>query len=244
MRRLRKARPLAVALASLGAAMVLAVGGFFGVKSFQSSEAQAKRAESCKLIKETEAVYANLRRNAAGRVPKVAFLGDSYSEGLYLATPLEAFPYLVGKIRGLSVAVNGVGGSGYVAGGPCEGQQLSTRLDVVLQSKPKLLVVQAGINDRAKAGVGDAALALFKRAQKISPGTKVVALGPFAPAGASGPDLDAVAEAVSTAAKSAGVTFIDPRGWKYSLQQDRLHPSDTGHKAIAEKLAAVLPSTP
>lgn len=241
MRPLR--RPLAIATASVGTGALLVTGGFLGLKAFHAAEERERRAASCTLISETESLYANQRKELAGRAPEVAFLGDSYSEGLYIGTPLEAFPYVLAKELDAAIAVNGVGGSGYVAGGPCGDQQLATRLDAVLQTKPKILVVQAGINDRGKAGVQDAALDLFERAQEISPRTKVVVLGPFAPAGAAGTELDAVAQDIHAAAQAAEVTFVDPRSWNYPLLPDGLHPTETGHEVIAGKLAAVLPVT-
>lgn len=234
-------RPLAILSASVGTGALLVASGFFGIKAYQAIEERDDRAASCTLISETESLYANQRKELAGRTPEIAFLGDSYSQGLYIATPIDAFPYIVGKEFGAAIAVNGVGGSGYVAGGPCGGQQLSTRLDAVLKMNPKILVVQAGINDRGKGGVGEAAFDLFERVERASPRTKVVALGPFAPAKAAGTELDSVAQEISAAAKSAGVTFVDPRSWKYPVLPDGLHPTETGHGVIAGKLSAVLP---
>lgn len=153
---------------------------------------------------------------------------------------MSAYPYVLGEALNQQVAVYGVGGTGYVAGGPCGGEHLSTRLKEALASRPSTLIVQAGINDRGKAGVREAAEALLTAAKNESPNTRIVVLGPFAPSAAAGPELDLVAVSVEAAAEATGVSYIDPRSWTYTLTQDRLHPSESGHSVIGMKLAEEL----
>lgn len=227
--------------ASFVAAALLTAGGFAGVKVYNSQVSERGKAEACTLVNQTESLYAKQRKAAAGANPDIAVLGDSYAEGLYIYSPLAAFPYALGKERSAHVAVHGIGGTGYVAGGPCGGQHLATRLDAALAAYPKMLIVQAGINDRGKAGVGDAAAALFAEAKRKSPETAIVAVGPFAPAAATGGELDQVAAEVEEAAGAAAVVYVDPRGWSFPLVEDKLHPTETGHIKIGQQLAAELP---
>lgn len=231
----------AIVGASFAAAALLAAGGFVSVKAYSAQEAERAKAEACTLINQTESLYAKQRQAAAGVSPDIAVLGDSYAEGLYIYSPLAAFPYALGKKRGSHVTVHGVGGTGYVAGGPCGGQHLATRLDAALAAHPRMLIVQAGINDRGKTGVGDAAETLFAEAKRKSPETAIVAVGPFAPAAATGVELDQVAAEVEKAARAADVVYVDPRGWSFPLTEDKLHPTETGHIKIGQRLAAELP---
>lgn len=239
VQRARRGRAKGIALV-LSGAILLGLGGVGGAKAFQNFQGDQETAKSCSLIHETEALYSKQRQEAAGLSPEIAVLGDSYTEGLYISSPLKAFPYVLGEHLNKHVSVYGVGGTGYVAGGPCQGQQLSTRLDDALASRPRTLIVQAGINDRGKAGVRQAAEALLDEAKQRSPETKVVVIGPFSPAIAAGPELDAVANDLRAAAAATGSTYVDPKGWRYSLTDDRLHPSDSGHAVIGVELAKAL----
>lgn len=232
---------VAVIGASVVTATLLTAGGVAGFKAYQAQESQQARADACSLIQQTESLYAKQRKVAAGQRPDIAVLGDSYTEGLYIYSPLAAFPYALGKDRGAHVAVHGVGGSGYVAGGPCGGQHLSTRLDAALAAHPKMLIVQAGINDRGNQDVGEAAAALFAEAKRKSPDTAIVAVGPFAPEAAAGAALDEVAAEIEEAARAAAVVYVDPREWSFPITEDKLHPTETGHVKIGQRLAAELP---
>lgn len=218
-------------LITFALALVLAA---IGIVAFRDSKATAASADQCALVRLTETGVD--RKARAALSPKLAVLGDSYAQGMYLDDPATAFPYLLDP----AALVNGSGGSGYSSGGPCKSQQLMNRAAQVLASKPAVLIVQAGINDRGRTDVGVAAKSLFDRIKSASPNTRVIVVGPFAPASVAGPELDAVAAAVQRAAQADGFTYLDPSDWEFDLLEDGLHPSAEGHKQIAAKLAALL----
>lgn len=226
--------------AAFGIGLLLGGAAFAGGKLYNRHLDNAEVTRACSTIRETESLYAHQREAAAGSVASLSVLGDSYTEGLYLGTPMSAFPYVLGEALQKSVAVHGIGGTGYVAGGPCGGQHLATRLEDALSSRPSTLIIQAGINDRGKDGVREAAVSLLDAAKRQAPETRIVVLGPFAPPAAAGAELDEVAESVEAAATEAGVQYVDPSAWKYPLIGDRLHPSESGHQIIGEQLAEAL----
>lgn len=62
-----------------------------------------------------------LRRQASGGDAESGFavIGDSYAQGIYLENPLDAYPYRLQSVGTGSVVVDGSGGTGSVAAGPC-----------------------------------------------------------------------------------------------------------------------------
>jgi lysophospholipase L1-like esterase len=206
--------------------LLLAVGGAIGFRQFRGAETN----EQCALVQNTEE---GVDRGArAGLHPKLAVLGDSYTQGMYLDKPTDAYPYLLDP----TALVDGSGGSGYSSGGPCGSNQLTNRVAHIIGTKPAMLIIQSGINDRHYSDVGVAARSLFDRVAKESADTRVIVLGPFNPPAVAGPELDAVADAIKDAAESRKLTYVDPRGWNFDLLADGLHPSQRGHQQIAEKL--------
>jgi lysophospholipase L1-like esterase len=236
----RRRRAAVVAAAAL--VLVAAAGGV--VKVRHDRAATDRTARACALVHATTArAAAEQSGRPSGAGDLIAFLGDSYTQGMYLPDPLQAFPYVAAQDRGDRALVDGVGGSGYISQGPCLDGALLNRVDAVTADRPAVVVVQAGINDRLRpaAEVTSAAIAVLEAVKVRAPQARVLVVGPFAPPAARGAALDRTAEAVRAAAGSAGATFVDPRAWTFTTLPDQLHPDAAGHRLIGDRLAAVLP---
>ena len=78
--------------------------------------------------------------HAATAVAYVA-MGDSYSAGLGLEDPRDAWPTVAGRLEGWQTYVEAVSGTGVTTGGPCTGQDFGARLPQALAHDPETLIV-------------------------------------------------------------------------------------------------------
>ena len=105
-----------------------------------------------------------------------------------------------------------------------------------------MLIIQAGINDRGNDGAASAIEKVMTAAENVP---TVYVIGPFETPASSGAPLDAISEAIESAAERHGFTYIDVSGWVFPLLSDQMHPTVEGHHEIAakltERLAATLP---
>lgn len=171
-------------------------------------------------------------RSRGGRL--IAFLGDSYAQGVCLDSPLSAFPYLCVPVIN-SVLVNGRGGSGYSRSGPWPNSTFLERLPVILQMKPDVLVVQGGLNDLGHKGARDAVSRFYGAVSGAK--IPVFALGVFTPPRSVDKDqAEAFSSWISDAATSAGALYVPTDGWITSFGEDRYHPDEFGHQQIAARL--------
>lgn len=219
---------------------VLLIGGFAGYKAYRLNQDAAALALACDSVTSLNVDTASRRAEAAGASPKIAVLGDSYAQGQHLADPLRAFPYELATQLDATVTVDAIGGTGYVRGGPCGGQELGTRLERVLARDPEILVIEAGINDAAVEGLSYAANVLYDRVEQDAPYVRVVVIGPFAPVG--GPDVNLASASIEAAAESHGYEFVDPRSWDFPVLEDGLHPTREGHQIIGHRLVTFIRS--
>lgn len=218
------------------AAAVVVASGIAGVQTFKAIQAESSRAVQCEAVRAVERQVGEERAAIATHVPEFVVLGDSYAQGMGLEDPLDAYPYLLDD-RPL---VNGSGGSGYLSDGPCDDALFIDRLSSVLASEPEVLLIQGGINDRSRGDVETAAGTLFDAAKSVSPETRIVVIGPFAPAAVAGTDLDAVRDGIRRAALERSLDFIDPASWEFTVQDDGLHPNASGHVEIASAISEAL----
>jgi lysophospholipase L1-like esterase len=119
-----------------------------------------------------------------------------------------------------------------------------------------MLIVSGGHNDRNKppAHVGAAARDLLFRVKARWPGTHLVLLGPMWGTGYPDPPVLAIRDELEGVAHEIGIPFIDPlrEQWitgdrrdgtgnaLHYILRDRVHPTPTGHRYIATRLAADL----
>lgn len=140
------------------------------------------------------------------------------------------------------------GGAGYAAKGQVQ-QTLPEFYAAHGHPDQDTVVVFAGLNDQqAAAGdIGAAASKLYGEIRKASPKAALVVVGPAWPHLTPTPGILAVRDAIKAAAVSAGARFVDPiaDGWFMGADHrligaDGTHPTDEGHRYMADKLAPVI----
>lgn len=228
--------PQTAGVRSWGAALgALALGS--GVWLWAAPEdAEASQAERCRAI----STASEARRAVVGpkEAPRIAVIGDSWSQGSDLADPAASWP---SRLDG-AVVVDGFGGSGFTAeASPCPDVAFPRRVDRALATDPDVVVVQGGLNDHdVSTGVVREGVAQTLRRLE---GHEVVVVGPAAaPRRAAGAArVDAVLAEVTAA---AGIPYIRTSGWELDYLPDRLHLTAAGHQAfgdaVQEEIAALL----
>lgn len=169
-----------------------------------------------------------------------AFLGDSFTEGQWISTPLLAFPYLSVDSDD-SVYVNGRGGSGYTRSGACPDSLAIDRVDAVLAVDPDVVVIAFGRNDVGN-DVTAAASGVLDRIQASQYSGRTLVVGPFDSPSADAGEISAINAQLERVASNHGVGFVDPAGWVTDWLPDNNHPTQLGHEQIADHLGNVLSS--
>ena len=160
------------------------------------------------------------------------------------------WPVIVGNRFGWQVAVVASDGAGYVAPGQ-GGLTLPALLNNIVASRPDIVLLAGGRSDVGQEtpdAIARAAGKMTADLRRQLPYARIVILGPVAtdataPAGAA-----QVRDAVRTAVTAVPNTlFIDPlaENWfadapQGAIAPDGQHPTDVGHKLIADKLGADL----
>ena len=205
----------------------------------ESTQAPTPRQEPSKGATATKAPQVEIPADA----PKVVFLGDSLSAGMYLASH-EAFPAVLERTLATSKTpfrlVNaGVSGSPTRAG--------LGRIDWLLKQKPAVVVIQLGANDGFRGLELDETeknvRAMVERTQKA--GARALLLGMKLPPN-YGADYTARFEALFKAIAAEFETdyvpfFMDGVAGVPELNlEDGIHPTVEGHKKLAANLEAAL----
>jgi lysophospholipase L1-like esterase len=211
------------------AVIVATTGGTGGVRSASSARPVATTAEP-----QPEAE------------PRVAFIGDSWTEGIG-ATALDGYAVVTADRLGWDSEVLGVGGSGYVATG--RGSTFEQRIDRAVAFDPDVVVVQGSINERATdLGVlsGAAERTLDELRNKVDDDARILVVGAsYVP----GEDVDVVAginRTIGAAAARVGLPFVNPavENWTdpadASIWADSRHPNDLGCQEVADHLVPLL----
>lgn len=182
------------------------------------------------------------------RTTSVAVIGDSYTAcsgmgGCDAANYTESLR----ASTGWKFTPFAEGGTGYANAGA--GTTFSQRVDGVIATSPDIVIVEGGRNDIDLLDALPAATQdTLSRLRAGLPEAKIVVVGPIYTPTA---DLDSVTEArdiIARSAQDAGANvFIDPLAaeWFAGLDAqyigaDGVHPTDAGHKYIAEKLLPVM----
>jgi lysophospholipase L1-like esterase len=151
---------------------------------------------------------------------------------------METFPYLVGARR---VAVDAVGGSGYINPGPCGGAPYTQRIAHVLAGKPNALVVQGGNNDDDQKAneFRAAARAVFAEIRKTGP-ARVVIVGPYPPKPSDRRPRAAIDRILRQESQRSGFRYVSLLPLHLPLLPDGDHPTPTGQRMIAAAVTAAL----
>jgi lysophospholipase L1-like esterase len=228
-----KSRKLVLIGAAVVTAGALTAGGMFYVNRTQTQTA------ACSAITDLEAANSSRRLDAAhGSGPKIAFLGDSYTEGQHLDDPLKAFPYVAAAKLGDAPLVNGRGGSGFVYDGPCADSKFLDRVNSVMAENPAIAVVQGGINDLGRDGQEQAARELLSLMHQRLPNAHLILVGPAAAPGVDRAKVDQTTEGMQRAAEAVHATFVDLRNLPLEFLPDKIHATEASHRIIGEAVAS------
>ena len=182
----------------------------------------------------------------------VAIIGDSYTSGS--AVGGNGAANWTAVARGLldadgypvELAVLGLSGSGYVRVGGT-GKTFTDGVAEVVTDLTQLVVVFGSINDgsSAPAEVAASAALALRRIDLAAPQALILIIGPQWIDGNPPANMLAIRDAVaSTVTTQPRVTFVDPlaEGWfggasSSLIGSDGLHPTDAGHRHLAELIA-------
>ena len=168
----------------------------------------------------------------------IAFIGDSFCNGAGVASVdgaliSETFPRRLGRyLCQNSFILAGIGGTGFTAGGVTS--NYLSRASYVSSKSPNILIVNGSINDGTGAGTLAADVSAFLSACSTIP--RVIVIGTMV-AG-----YEANHAAVKAATLSAGREFVDMAsfmsvgGQPTYFYSDSVHPSFSGHGAIARSI--------
>lgn len=179
-----------------------------------------------------------------GRVPAMAFLGDSWTVGVGSSTGANGYAPRTAERLGWESLNFGVAGSGYTRPGPYR-SLFSQRVAKVVAARPDVIVVEGSLNDRdsSPAAVTDAAYRTL-HALHAETTARIIVLGACYNPGTPTATINWINRSVSVAAGRVGVPFVDPTGWLSpkdpSVWWNSLHPNDKGHQLVADHLAPVL----
>lgn len=184
--------------------------------------------------------------------PTALVFGDSWTYGSAATVPTDGYAYRLADLISGETIVDGVRGSGYLKpglDGPAFGERIAA-LDPALS--PDLIILQGSINDReqGEAGYREAVTAAWDAMAARYPSATIVILGPAPhelPIGAGTLRIDAD---LSALAGARGWWYISPVVENWITEQNylqlidvevgRKHPSDEGHRYLAEHVAAAL----
>ncbi|MDF5751726.1 SGNH/GDSL hydrolase family protein [Spongiactinospora sp. TRM90649] len=196
--------------------------------------------------------------HTVSRSPVVMAVGDSFTVG---SGPVRSWnTYLAGAARqlGWQPVIAGASGTGYLNRGRAGRNFLASFTDELSwRPAPDLLIISGGHNDRrwTPRRVGTACYRLITTAKKRWPKTRVIVIGPIWMTPAPSWALD-VRDSVSSAARRAGVAFLDPLpglsktagadtgGGSELVLPDGVHPTPVGHQRLARWLVDSLREMP
>lgn len=184
--------------------------------------------------------------------PTVLVFGDSWTYGTAATRPTLGYAYVLADLIHGETLVDGVRGSGYQKpgiDGPTYGERIAG-LDARIA--PDAVIIQGSINDRREdpAGFPSAVNAAWEAMAAKYPDTTMIILGPAPhelPVGAATARID---HDLSALAASRGWWYISPVQDHWITEANylhvidvgvgRKHPSNAGHRYLAEKLAEAL----
>jgi len=173
--------------------------------------------------------------------PTITALGDSYSLGVGVAGPEEAWPAVLGRRLGAEVVVDGVGATGLTTRGFCPESPVSygERVDAD-PPDAEVVVVQGSVNDALGGLPDEVAGAAGDLLADLEDVPTVVVVGvPVIPAAEMG-DLRAIDDALRAAAEDAGRAYVPLLDEGIEILPDRVHPTVPGQQRIGELVAAAV----
>ncbi|MQA98636.1 MAG: SGNH/GDSL hydrolase family protein [Streptosporangiales bacterium] len=190
------------------------------------------------------------------RTPVVMFLGDSYSVGVKPVTASTSYAAETARILRWQVIIGGEGGTGLVSPGR-HGNTFSLLFDEHLSWRPTpdMVIISGGHNDfpYPPSLVGMATRQLIQKVAARWPTVKIVLIGPIW-GGDPIPEMLPIRDAMQAVAQELRVPFVDPLAEQWFtgkkakntgnasrfILKDGVHPTELGHRYMADRLASDL----
>jgi lysophospholipase L1-like esterase len=189
---------------------------------------------------------------SAARLPdrgRVVVLGDSFSSGWNGAgIGSRGWPAIVAATRGWRVTNLAVAGTGFLNPG-WTGQAVGSRTGETVRHRPDVVFVVAGHNDSrwSVAATAAAADAVIDRLRVALPDAVLVVVAPIWQDGSPPARALALRDRLRHTASAVGALFIDPLAERWFggvshrfIGSDGLHPTNAGHRYLAERILADL----
>ncbi|WP_037158573.1 SGNH/GDSL hydrolase family protein [Rhodococcoides fascians] len=180
-------------------------------------------------------------------VPVVAFIGDSYSQGIGASSAGTRWTTLASAALGWSEMNLAVGGTGYTTSYLGQPTDYATKVESVRAAQPDIIVVSGGRNDYLTSSppeIGTAAAALYGQLRSTVPDAELVVVTPIWEATDIPAEFTEIIDSIRRAAEGASVKYLDIgeplSGHPDLVVADGLHPNDAGHHKIAEHVVAVV----
>lgn len=190
------------------------------------------------------ATCATIPAHAAAPRSSLYVLGDSIAGGAAQGgNGPYGWPSLVAKQLGLTLRLDGSGGTGYTTGGRQKGgRPYPQRVKEAVAAKPDVVVVEGSRNDGGRTRTQAAATDTLRRLRAGLPHARILVIGPIYsyPQRIGSHPID---EAVSAAAKKLGMPYVSAvrRGWFTGsahrfIGSDGVHPTNAGHAYLAQQI--------
>lgn len=179
--------------------------------------------------------------------PIAVLIGDSIMAGAGLSKD-DAWPALVGDTRKWEVHNLGCSGGGFMVYGDC-GTRFDGLIEKAADLKPTFVIVQATSNDFGQDPDERAArtLATFQKLREALPDTTIIGMSVVwsdSETDLPRDDTDEVNDDVKSAVDAIDGTYVDVGtplfGHPEWMQEDYIHPTEPGQKAISDAVLAAL----
>ncbi len=177
------------------------------------------------------------------------FLGDSYTTGWNGAgLDVRGWPRLVAAEYGWKVVNLAVAGTGFMNPG-WTGQPVASRVRAAVRARPDIVFIAAGHNNSrwSASTTAAAADAVVTKLRAALPDATIVIIAPIWQDGTPPARCLTLRDRLRRTARANGARFIDPlaEGWFAGsshrfITADGIHPSDRGHRFIANRVLADL----
>ncbi len=179
----------------------------------------------------------------AGAGLTVAFIGDSYTEGVGASDPSLRWTTLLAAANGWEELNLGVSGASYGQGLE-EWNSYAVQVEEAIEAQPDVVIVSGGLNMSEldqELGVES----VFTDLRAGLPDARIIAVSPFWVSTAYPAQLTLTSELIEADVTAVGGQYLDvghlfEDEFQY-FELDGLHPDDAGHQLIANAVDAGLP---
>lgn len=181
---------------------------------------------------------------AASAPVKVAFLGDSFTQGTGADNRFDRWSTLVSNDRGWLELNYGFGGTNYATKGNLQGgQAYADRLTDLILSAPDVVVVSSAGNN-LDLGQEEGIVKTFRELREGLPRAQIIATSPYYSAGERPAEFDDFGEDIKRAVESVDGQYVAvglPLEDRFeTISADNFHPNEIGYRALAAAIGPKL----